>query len=453
MHRPTDASSPRFLFAAAIVCLAVFFAVKPVCAWEDDAGPKANKATDQKAATPAKKSDQKTAPAKDADEIAKLVVQLGDDLFAVRESASNQLVEKGIAARQQLTAALESKDAEVRMRAKRILSDVVEADFQRRLSAFSADVDGKQGLTLPGWAEFTELVGNDRAARDLFVEMQQAEGSLMDAYGEGPKVASEKLRVQLAAEPPVIDRNAMVAAARNRRQLPLPQSSTSSLGAILAWMFVAGDPTVPITDDIVQRVVMLPENIVFQLAVPLNVKQPVRRAEVCRKILARWIGRDVSPTYASTNLGLAFKYKLNEGLSPAVAILKRGKTREDSMARYFAMLLVGQFGNKEHLAILEPFLDDSITRFDSAGPNHPIQTQARDIALAMSVKLAGQDPKQFGFPRWKDVKDLPASPLLTLGFGDQAERDAAFKKWDDWKAGQHADSKDGESKESGNKSS
>jgi hypothetical protein len=452
MHRPTDASSARFLFAAGIVCLAVF-AVKPVCAWEGNAGAKASKATDQKAATPAKKSDQKPAPAKDADEIAKLVVQLGDDLFAVRENASNQLVEKGIAAKPQLTAALESKDAEVRMRAKRILSDVVEADFQRRLSAFSADVDGKQGLTLPGWAEFTELVGNDRAARDLFVEMQQAEGPLMDAYGEGPKVASEKLRVQLASEPPVIDRNAMVAAIRNRRPVPLPQSSTSSLGAILAWMFVAGDPTVPITDDIVQRVVMLPQNTVFQLAVPPNQKQIDRRAEVCRKILARWIGRDVSPTYASTNLALAWKYNLKEGLSPAVATLKRGKTREDPMARCLAMLLVGEFGNKEHLAILEPFLDDSTTRFDSPGPNHPIQTQARDIALAMSVKLAGQDPKQFGFPRWKDVKDLPASPLLTLGFGNQAERDAAFKKWDDWKAGQHADSSEGESKESSNKSS
>lgn len=456
MHRPTDASSVRFLLAAGIICQAVFSAtVKPVCAWEGDAAggsgaPSA--AADQKASTPAKKTDQKPRSAKEADEIAKLVVQLGDDLFAVRESASNQLVEKGIAAKPQLTAALESKDAEVRMRAKRILSDVVEADFQRRLGAFSADVDGKQGLTLPGWAEFTELVGNDRAARDLFVEMQQAEGPLMDAYGEGPKVASEKLRVQLASEPVAFDRNAAVAAIKARRAF-FPQSSTSSLGAILAWMFVAGDPTVPITDDIAARVVVLPKNSVFQLAVPQNVKQTDRRGEICRKILARWVARDVNPIFASNNLELAWKYNLKEGLSPAVATLKRGKTREDPMARCLAMLLVGEFGNKEHIAILEPFLDDSSAQFNAPGPNHPIQTQTRDIALAMTVKLAGQDPKQFGFPRWQDVKALPANPLLTLGFGDQAERDAAFKKWADWKAGQHADSNEGESKESDNKSS
>lgn len=456
MHRPTDASTARFFLTAGVVCLAVFSAaVKPVCAWGDDTpggsgGPSVS--SDQKgAAKAAKKPEHKpSASAKDANEIGKLVVQLGDDLFAVRESASNQLVEKGIAAKPQLTAALESKDAEVRMRAKRILSEVVEADFQRRLGAFSADVDGKQGLTLPGWAEFTELVGNDRAARDLFVEMEQAEGPLMDAYGEGPKVASEKLRVQLASEPAVIDRNAAVAAIRARRPFPLPQSSTSSLGAILAWMFVAGDPTVPVTDDIVQRVVVLPQNIVFQSAASLKND---RRAEVCRKILARWVGRDVSSVYASTNLALALKYNLKEGLSPAVATLKRGKTREDPTARCLAMLLVGEFGNKEHLAILEPFLDDSIPRFDSGGGNQPIQAQVRDIALAMSVKLAGQDPKQFGFTRWQDVKDLPASPLLTLGFRNQAERDAAFKKWNDWKAGQHSDSSEGENKESGNKSS
>src|SRR5262249_54212544 len=120
MHRPTDASTARFFLTAGAICLAVFSAsVKLVCAWEGDAGAKASAATDRKVSTSTKKSDQKPAPAKDADEIAELVVQLGADLFAVRESASNQLVEKGIAAKPQLTAALESKDAEVRMRAKR----------------------------------------------------------------------------------------------------------------------------------------------------------------------------------------------------------------------------------------------------------------------------------------------------------------------------------------------
>ena len=53
--------------------------------------------------------------------------------------------------------------------------------FNRRLAEFAADVDGKRGVTLPGWKEFGELVGRDPAARALFVDMQREEPVLVAA--------------------------------------------------------------------------------------------------------------------------------------------------------------------------------------------------------------------------------------------------------------------------------
>ena len=82
-----------------------------------------------------------------ADEINRLVTELGDDVFTVRESATNQLLKKGVAAKLQLIKATKSADAEVRMRAKRVLASVLEADFKVRLKAFTDDVDGSRQTT------------------------------------------------------------------------------------------------------------------------------------------------------------------------------------------------------------------------------------------------------------------------------------------------------------------
>ncbi len=114
---------------------------------------------------------------------------------------------------------------------------------------------------------------------------------------------------------------------------------------------------------------------------------------MCRKILARWVGRDINPIFAGANLLFAYKYNLKEGLPPAIALLKQTQTPGDAASRVCALLLVGRFGSKDHIALLEPFLKDTQVYFDTGGINQPIQVQIRDIALVISIKLAGQDPK------------------------------------------------------------
>jgi hypothetical protein len=166
-------------------------------------------------------------------------------------------------------------------------------------------------------------------------------------------------------------------------------------------------------------------------------KQVDPRGEACRKILARWVARDINPMFASYNLSFAFLFNLKEGLIPAVAILKKSQSTRDPLSRCRAILLVGKFGSKEHIPLLQPYLKDAVVCLDFAGDKGPVQTQVRDIALAASIKLVNQDPKKFGFDGWQN-NDLMALNLRTIGFANQEQRDAALKKWEDWQAGQKA---------------
>jgi hypothetical protein len=421
MHCPTVASSRRFCrwcgcFAQIAGCLALVLTLAAACP------SRADEANSDRSAT---KPVAAEASPQQSDDISALIAKLGNDLFAVREAASNQLAQKGILAKPQLTAALESSDAEVRFRARHILAAVVEADFQKRLSAFSADVDGKQNLSMPGWSSFKRLVGSDQSARDVFVQMQQAEASLLEAYEQGPKQAAEKLRAQVALEPPTT----------NVRGRNVVQPTVTNLGSILAWLFVAGDPDVPLSDDITARTVMLPQNrVFFQEAALIGPHDTNPQREVCRKILGLWISRsDLNSMLMMRNLYYAEEFGMKEGLTPAVSILKQ--TQSPAMAKCNALLLLEKFGGKEHLPLVQPMLQDHQLCFDTGGNNQPMQVQLGDVALVTTIVLSGQDPKKFGFDHFQH-SERGLTNFNTIAFANNQDREAAYQKWQQWQAGQ-----------------
>jgi hypothetical protein len=80
------------------------------------------------------------------------------------------------------------------------------------------------------------------------------------------------------------------------------------------------------------------------------------------------------------------------------------------------------------LADIQPYLSDTHLVFDSGGENQPTQAQMRDLALAVTIKLSGQDPKQFGFENLL----LERFNSNMVAFRNDSDRNAAFKKWEDW---------------------
>ena len=113
------------------------------------------------------------------EQINRWIDELSDDNFTVRQTAADRLLTGGFSARTALVAVASGPDPEVRAAARRLITLIDQSEFSRRLADFAADVEGKRGITLPGWEKFQTLVGHDEAARMLFVEMQRQEASLL----------------------------------------------------------------------------------------------------------------------------------------------------------------------------------------------------------------------------------------------------------------------------------
>ncbi len=105
----------------------------------------------------------------------------------------------------------------------------------------------------------------------------------------------------------------------------------------------------------------------------------------------------------------------------------------NTWSRGNAVLFVGEYGGKEHVANLEPLLAEK-TLIGSTGFNSTtIRTELRDVALAASVALSGQSLDYYDFPYLKlfgvAVRPMGSQPIHSFGFSDSASRDAALKKW------------------------
>ena len=95
---------------------------------------------------------------------------------------------------------------------------LLNADFQRRLVLFAEDVNDANHYDLPGWPRFREMVGSDRAARRLFVDMQRSEMGLMELSEIGPsEAAAHTSRIEFTRpDSPFIRRGPLPSLARSR---------------------------------------------------------------------------------------------------------------------------------------------------------------------------------------------------------------------------------------------
>ena len=206
---------------------------------------------------------------------AQLIPQLGSGQFAVREAATNQLMKMGIEIKPALVAAMGDPDPEIRERVRQVLTTVVDADFQHRLAQFAEDVSDAKHYDLPGWSRFRELIGRDRVARNLFVEMQRSEMKLMEAYGAGNDATARILEVRVRAAQMAFQGRV----GANRSTLPL--------GTVAALLFVGSDKSMKVSDDCALPLANLPYHTSFQQAIAGGQRSPL-----LKKILGGWITRD-----------------------------------------------------------------------------------------------------------------------------------------------------------------
>ncbi|MDX1947233.1 MAG: HEAT repeat domain-containing protein [Pirellulaceae bacterium] len=353
-------------------------------------------------------------PSSDPAEIALLIKQLGSEEFTVREEATETLTKIGLPAFTALEAAATNPDREVRFRAVRILGTIRELDLQRRLEAFLSGKDDQGEYALPGWSRFKKTYGDDSQSRQMFVEMQRADGELLRALEDGPKPAAEVLE---------------------RRTLQLQQAAQVgvqqlSLGQIAGMLFVATEPDVTPATQTMLQIFNYCNHQSIREAIDGSAKKPIPR-----KMVGTLITR--SEDWAAYQaMILAYNHKLPEGLVPALKILNGQVNRAAHMSQY-ALLTVARNGDASHLPLVEKLLEDKsvVTRMQEN--NKVWDVQVRDAALATAIMLTKQELKIYftGRPEQTvtDPQQIFFNPRL-IGFQNEADRQAVAKKWAEWRA-------------------
>lgn len=344
-----------------------------------------------------------------------LVALLGHDSFDIRQRASAALSRLGSKAKPALLAGLKSDDAEVRSRCRRVLVVVLEIDHREQLKAFTADREGTQKHDLPGWRRFKELAGDDHGARLLFTEMQRCEPYLLEAADDAPDALGSMFNERCEQ----IQRSMVAADPRARQH--------AALGTVATLFFVATEPSLTVTDDLV----MYLHNFSYQPAFQQAMQQSTKRTDAfaLRKLLGSWVAREEPPT-CYQHFMLALRYDLEESVQPALAALER--TDAPTSVLQYALLVVGRFGDRALLPIVEAHLEGKqiLGVYQDGTEQYPIELG--DLALAVAIHLAGQDHAEFGFPSLRRNRQM-LFVLNTVGFRGSEQRAAAIAKWHAWR--------------------
>jgi hypothetical protein len=150
-----------------------------------------------------------------------------------------------------------------------------------------------------------------------------------------------------------------------------------------------------------------------------------------KKLLGAWVRRDFrnDPMASYQNLMLALRYGLKDGIEPALDMVRAPGTPPQMLQ--YAVLALGKLGSREHVADLEPLLQNETVCANQEVEDQDVQTQVRDVALAALVRLTGQQPREYGFLRAQD-NSMILFNTPSLGFAEPSQREAALKKWRDW---------------------
>lgn len=354
-------------------------------------------------------------PARGADvlesEVEQLICQLGDSRYRVRQRASMRLAEIGSPARGRLEQALTSPDPEVRHRVRQLLAYILDLDFEARLAAFSADTEGRLQHDLPCWERYRALAGGEGASRRLFVEMLRAERWLLQAAETSATVASEYLEARCQQWQ------------QSMQHIDPTQRRPPSAGSVLAMLLVGADEEIPISSEAASTIA----GFTYQRELQ-EVMRDADQAAVAHRLLGAWVGRpfETDSTITYQNIVLALRYNLTEGVPAALGVM--AAPGSPPHIRQYGILCVAKLGGASYIDQLEALLDDASPCASFRLNDQEIPTQIRDVALAVLVRLTGQDLRAYGFDRAQE-NALTYFNTATLGFADESSRQAALERY------------------------
>jgi hypothetical protein len=365
-----------------------------------------------------------------------LIRKLSSEVYREREQAQDALARMGRLAKPVLAeAAAADPDPEVRFRASRLLPRAAADDLKARVDTFLTDADGRFEHSLPAWDRFRKLVGADKAARELYVELVKSPPNL-------ELLAALEAPVDEAGRA-IGDRRHLMYTQIQRRVGPdgvLRAANALALPDIATLLFA--ECLVPSKD--------IPRIGPFASVTGATfVQQPASlaavntagtaHAEPYRRILVRWLDSRVAPEDLNNMYYIAGTTL--KAVKETTPLLRRVVTTEGvyPSVKGQAMLYLVQRNGKDEAPFIASQLgnDTQVTQIilgrDGMGRNIMAQCQVRDVALALLLHVNDLKFQDFGFRFTPGTVPNPLQNLYSFGFVTDEERVAALVKFGWWR--------------------
>ncbi len=391
-----------------------------------------------------------TVPDEELSKAREFVRQLADEEFADRERAEAELAKMGRLARIAiLEGATGDPSPEVRNRCQLLLPKATSLEMQARLAVFLADAEGKFEHDLPGWNEFRETVradwyilghklrtdrSLDQAARQVFAEIISSPINRFIMFAVGSQsmdinslAGARRQELYSQKYPRSIVINGMVQRAGPKRD--------PSLTDILTLLFVESQTSSKYVPPRTASIsVLISSSGLTTVARGTDPKSRVYQAIAAAWLDTRWEPVDMQNAMTiATNLGMtdqSVRLALRLFESKSATVYYRGN----------AAATLARTGDKTLIPRIAKAMDDKtvLTTIRKNMPGKPVnewptfEVQIRDVALAVSIILAGRNPTEFGFTDQQSGATVNYS--YTRYYLTEESRKEAFEKWKEFRA-------------------
>lgn len=347
-----------------------------------------------------------------------LVRKLGDKSYRTRETAARELLRQGSAAVSVLTEGAKDADPEVSERCRQLLPQAASLERTDKLNAFLKDLKAPPPKGLPGVENFLKITGDTKIGRELYAEMLAIHHIALEAAEDNPRKATEYYQ-QFCDEA----YQRYQSGARTGRYSY--DNMFNSRADITFFLVISGDARLRKNTAGVNRSYILLYGNQVNKALTEG-----ESSETMRKLFLDWLGGDLEINLQQRGFMLAAQNNMKDAVPVILKMLE--KPGQQTYAKAQVMIALAKLGGKEHLAKLEPYLSDKTV---VASVNGTIQVQIRDVALGVSVLIAGQTLADYGF----DAR-FGGSPAQYYHFSfpdsqqgtESKSRETALAKWRQW---------------------
>lgn len=364
-----------------------------------------------------------------------LVRRLGDADFRVRESASQALVRLGHKALPALETGMQHPDPEIRRRCRELYPQALVYDLEEKIKRFLAATDEQSEAGLPGWQQFRALVGNDPAAKRFYADVVRQGHTLLDKVERASRSEDLRLKQQAQEEYVRLCNSLFQRAFANTAGLPeviLPEQF--ALALLLSSFPSNNEALIPQGRQIYQ--------LCNHTSVRRFLQEKSEQASILRRLMVGVAERSTDPVCLQPVLYLALSVEFPEIVSLA---RRQADNKElNASVRGLALTVVARYAGKQEFEFLERFLADTtqvcVNRFARGNSQITIRTEMRDLALALLVDVTGQRLQDYSFPALQlfavnsEPRPGQAYNPHWYGFSSEEEREAALKKWRQWRS-------------------